>query len=475
MAALVKETDRAYLTALRACGSESLADEAVQEAYIRLLKRPPKDQGYEKSVAYFLKMVRGIAIDLVRTSRHRKRREEAHAMSPEAPSPTPEDVTLSREAIAAARTALSDLPGEEREAVSLCCEQGLTQRVAGDVLGVAEQTISDRVKRGLQKLRSVLVANGYAAVGPMGVLALGDALKASGVPAAPTSLVTAIEKIVSKSLASKAGALSSAARAASSGSTSSSVFAISAIVIGTVAAGAWWVSSTSAPKPTIAPPAKPAAVKPLPAMKDPKILARWDFNKGPSDDLYVREGEWSWSAGADGEPGSMMAEKPVSLLLPTMIPKQPVVVEVDARPLGDEQFRQYSVELTGVRGGARGRTWLKNWGRKLTLDGKLKSYFLGGHSIHVAGTKLFAMTEYEEPYPGYRFTMYFNRWSVRSIEIRLLGPNDVPQSYADPKKMIPGMEFGPVEADESIIDAVRRALEKEKAKKMRAGKNSVSE
>ena len=65
VAALARESPRAYLIALRILGSPALAEEAVQDAYAKLIQRPPKFQdavkdGYAQAVVYLWCIVQGL-------------------------------------------------------------------------------------------------------------------------------------------------------------------------------------------------------------------------------------------------------------------------------------------------------------------------------------------------------------------------------------------------------------------------------
>src|SRR6185503_14611527 len=130
------------------------------------------------------------ALDLSKTSQNRKRREEEHAVLPDEKSSSPVEVSAQAEAARAARAALGQLPQEEREAVSLCCEQDLTRQNASEILGIPERTLADRVQRGLEKLRVRLAAQGFASIT---VLAIGESLR--GVPQTPLGLGNAVQKI----------------------------------------------------------------------------------------------------------------------------------------------------------------------------------------------------------------------------------------------------------------------------------------
>jgi RNA polymerase sigma-70 factor (ECF subfamily) len=190
---LTAEADRAYLVALRALGDPALAEDAVQEAYARLLRGPLPDLLPGQRWAYWLKTVHGTAVNLAKSSAARRRREEEYVMVAQQTASTPDQEMVSAELARAVRVVLAALPVDERQAVSLCCEQGLTHREAAEILDIPERTVSDWVNRGLDKLRQMLVAGGFAAGTPA---ALSTMLGALGVPPAPATLTGKLTVLV---------------------------------------------------------------------------------------------------------------------------------------------------------------------------------------------------------------------------------------------------------------------------------------
>jgi RNA polymerase sigma factor (sigma-70 family) len=174
-----------------------LAEEAVQEAFTRILAKPLPNLASDMLTAYWLKVVHGTAVDLARASAARRKREESSGGAEREMPKMPDESAHLAETALAARKALAELPLELRQAVSLCCEQGLTRRQAAAVLEVPERTVSDWVNRGLEQLRKVLTAGGFSAVPAV----LGEALGALGVPQAPKGLA---EKLQQQALGSAA-------------------------------------------------------------------------------------------------------------------------------------------------------------------------------------------------------------------------------------------------------------------------------
>ncbi len=192
---LSAEADRAYCTAMRVTKNPALAEEVVQDAFLQVLRKPPKVMEREQTLAYFLKAVHGLGINAIRASRVRQRREERFAATrQQRNSSVPPDASQ-KELAHAAQAAMENLPDQERVAVSLCCEQGLTRRTASGVLGVHERTVSKQVNRGLDKLRAILAARGFTSAMP---IAIAGALTSMGTLKAPVALTASLAELGAK-------------------------------------------------------------------------------------------------------------------------------------------------------------------------------------------------------------------------------------------------------------------------------------
>jgi RNA polymerase sigma-70 factor (ECF subfamily) len=179
----------AYLLAWRVTRNRALAEDAIQEAFCQLLRRPPREQDRKGLRAYFLRAVQGQALSMARSGRRRERREEAYVRTSGRHVSQPGNRTEPREVSRAIRDAIEALPLAEREAVSLRYEQGLTERSAAHVLSVPRSTLNRRVQRGLERMRQMLAAEGYAAMAP---LELARQVSHLGVPPMPETLKTAL-------------------------------------------------------------------------------------------------------------------------------------------------------------------------------------------------------------------------------------------------------------------------------------------
>jgi RNA polymerase sigma-70 factor (ECF subfamily) len=278
VAALIPESSNAYLIALRITGSPALAEEAVQEAFAKLLERPLQDEGQSQAVVYLFKTVRGTAVNLAHSTRHRKQREDAYAVNRSADIPTPQQLSESSEVARAARQALSELPSDERIAVSMCCEQSMSRKVAAEVLDIPETTLIDRMQRGLEKLRLRLAAQGFAALTP---LLIGEGLRGLGVPPAPSGLLRAVSDLAGGAAKQAPGLIGTKVAAKTAVSTGTKI--VAGVVLASAVATAVIVAQKQpAPKQPAATtpvaPAPPASAPATPPSESSRIL---DDHEGP--------------------------------------------------------------------------------------------------------------------------------------------------------------------------------------------------
>jgi RNA polymerase sigma-70 factor (ECF subfamily) len=272
--ALTTESSRAYLIALRIVGSPALAEEVVQEAYAKLLQHPLKNEDATQAAVYLFKTIRSTAIDLSRSAKNRKQREDEYAVKHNTAFSSPDALSEASEVAQAARAALTELPLEEREAISLCCEQDLPRSTVSQILDVPESTVYDRMQRGLEKLRMRLATQGFASVTP---ILIGQGLRELGVPPAPSGLLRAVGELARNTAsnglraAGKKMALAKSANAAASTKVVLGVILLGAVVGAVVFASLSKPSKPSAPQNVTAtpspavpapPPVAPAAPKP---------------------------------------------------------------------------------------------------------------------------------------------------------------------------------------------------------------------
>jgi len=150
-----------FALARRLLSERTLAEEIVQEVFLRLWNDPDRfDPGRGSLRSYLLAQCHGRSVDLIRSETSRRRREER-------------ELTLAAEAgydlehevwdLAVAdrvKTTLQALPEGEREAILLAYFGGHTYKEVADLLGTPEGTVKSRIRAGLRKMRGELAATG---------------------------------------------------------------------------------------------------------------------------------------------------------------------------------------------------------------------------------------------------------------------------------------------------------------------------
>ncbi len=157
----------AFGLARRIVADRALAEEVVQEVFLRLWNDPDRFDPARGSLrAYLLTQTHGRSVDVIRAEASRRAREERDARL------TPEGgYDLEREVWDLTQTehvrdALARLTEGERAAIELAYFGGHTYREVAVLLGEPEGTVKSRIRSGLSRLRGALVESGIAGPWP---------------------------------------------------------------------------------------------------------------------------------------------------------------------------------------------------------------------------------------------------------------------------------------------------------------------
>jgi RNA polymerase sigma-70 factor, ECF subfamily len=147
--------------AKRLLGSQPLAEEVVQEVFLRLWNDPGRyDPSRGTLRSYLLAQCHGRSVDLLRSEGSRRLREERDARRTAESGYDLEHEVWDMAAADQVRRAVLTLPAPERSAIELAYFGGLTYREVAERLGEPEGTVKSRIRAGLRRLRTELVAVG---------------------------------------------------------------------------------------------------------------------------------------------------------------------------------------------------------------------------------------------------------------------------------------------------------------------------
>ena len=155
-----------YGLARRLLQVENLAEEVVQEVFLRLWNQPDRYDPARGSLrSFLLAHTHGRAVDLLRSEGARRQREEREARVTAEGGYDLDHEVWDMATAERVRSALSNLPQGERAAIELAYFGGLTYREAAGRLGEPEGTVKSRIRTGLKRLRSELAAAGVVVGG----------------------------------------------------------------------------------------------------------------------------------------------------------------------------------------------------------------------------------------------------------------------------------------------------------------------
>jgi RNA polymerase sigma-70 factor (ECF subfamily) len=152
-----------YSVALRVTAEPEVAEDVAQETFLRLWRSPERyDPDRGRFLTWLLSATRNRAVDQVRTQGRRRKRET----TTDAPHKEPAATEMADPALAAqlsdvrhtVRTALRDLPPEQRQVIELAYYDGHTQQEIAGLLNQPLGTVKTRIRLGMRKLRAALAS-----------------------------------------------------------------------------------------------------------------------------------------------------------------------------------------------------------------------------------------------------------------------------------------------------------------------------
>jgi RNA polymerase sigma-70 factor, ECF subfamily len=153
-----------YGLARRLLANTAMAEEIVQEVFLRLWNQPDRFDPERGSLrSYLLAQCHGRSVDMLRSESSRRDREERDNRRTAEAGYDLEHEILDLSTAERVRSAMSQLGEGERKAIELAYLGGHTYREVATLLGEPEGTIKSRIRSGLKKLRVDLIDAGIGA------------------------------------------------------------------------------------------------------------------------------------------------------------------------------------------------------------------------------------------------------------------------------------------------------------------------
>ena len=147
--------------ALRLTRNHALAEEVVQEVFVRLWQRIDTFDPERGSLRTFLlSHAHGRSVDLIRSEASRRTREDNESRLVAEAGPSLEEEVVEMRMAEHVRQALAALHPSERRAIELAYFGGHSYREVAELLGEPEGTVKSRIRTGLKRLRGNLTADG---------------------------------------------------------------------------------------------------------------------------------------------------------------------------------------------------------------------------------------------------------------------------------------------------------------------------
>jgi len=153
-----------FALARRLLFDKELAEEVVQEVFIRLWNQPERFDPERGSLrSYLLAQTHGRAVDLLRSEVARRRREERDARETAVRDYDMEREVMDLTMAEKVKEVMALLPDEERRAVELAYFGGHTYRQVAVMLSEPEGTVKSRIRSALRRMRVSLNEAGVEA------------------------------------------------------------------------------------------------------------------------------------------------------------------------------------------------------------------------------------------------------------------------------------------------------------------------
>lgn len=426
----------AYRIAFGYCGQPELAEEIVQETFLRIAREPSTAclRGYPSFSAWFAGVTLNIARHVVRTERRTVNRSGK-------PAYLESKTQLERERQAGAQTdadadlhqaltkALGQLSEELRLPLVLQYMQGLSQAEIGTLTGVSQPMVSKRIQKGISALRAQLAQAGMviSAVSLPDLLGRAEFLNAH--PSLPDAGIA--------SLARRAAAQTPFS--ASQGAAALLLRAVAACCALAAATGTYFAWSSQASVPAISPPIAATSstkVEPVAQAKQDRVYT-WTFDQPTvAGEFEILLGSWRWLP-AEGKRAAAMAADNTLFRLPIAPRQRPFRLTTNFSMLikpGDN-FNFGAYYYKGHERVAH-KVWRKVGNVMLSPEFRVDYYFVDHWVLALLQGQPNYLSKYDEPWASSEIAVSSSKSLIRYIELRYLEPTDIPAELKQPEALI---------------------------------------
>lgn len=430
----------AYRVACCICRNGSLAEEAVQDAFLELYSCRSRfeDRGPGSFRSWFLSLVTNRARMVRRSERRAEARKEVN----------PDDYASRKgldqkkdkaegEWIGDLQRTLASIEEEWRTPVVLHFIGGLQQTEVASMLGVTQQTVSRRIARGLEQLRTRLSKAGFA----VSATALTEALTAGDWLKVPTHLGSNVVNAskattpaeVARALAESSRMVSRRAGAAWGGGVKAVYLLLATAAI---AGGAFWLAREAAFVPKQATPAASDAT----ASSDEGFHHVWTFEEGPPDDFSVIDGEWNWVELSSLRGMTTPWNRHVLAVPPVRPAKGPMLlsmtVDLDRKSIRKPTGFNSAVFYVGNDGKLLPH---RCWSRTVNIPRRAfshQAYLLDDCIVKLFKGRIQSIRKFDSSSTTRLPAVFFVNWVMTRVELRSLRPEEIPEEFRDIDRLI---------------------------------------
>lgn len=423
-----------YGLALRITGSSAAAEDAVQEALVRVWTGAEtfREDGNARGWLFRL-----LAMESIRILRGRKRDRRVKPLAEEnlaaLPNAGAEDTgTRKREVAEALGRLVTRLEPAEQRLVALYFGAGLSQREIGEALDITQQAVSNKITEALQRLRLGLKQAGFAAALPLLEGNLGAALD-HGVEV-PAGLGQRIAD-----LAASAGKASR--RAAAASGSSALLWAGAALLVLGGGAG-WWALREVPPTSKAAESGAKEDAENAPqtaqaSQRAPSapFHAVWTFEKGLPEGMEFVYGKWNTGEAYDGRHFLFTNFNELTLLkLPMKVEDRCYRVRCKVWPNPETIKARAIAHLTVYPTRNRKLTEFDRWARDGmtdTAETNVEYWVLGRALVYKVNGELRSLVVFDQEVAYDEFFLRVRNWWIREIAVDSVEPAEVPPEMKD--------------------------------------------